>query len=76
MASGHDPVLLEIKDISVVVPQRKKYTLCFTENHLYARLPDSNKPAQGISYAWKDVGMPYALSLKTTSNHLCPSNFS
>ena len=56
-ASGDDPVLLEIKDISVVVPQRKRYTLCFTEKHLYARLPDSKEPAQGISYAWKDIGM-------------------
>lgn len=52
-----DPtVLLEIKEISVVVPQRKKYTLCFTPTHLYARLPDSKDPAPGISYAWNDIG--------------------
>ncbi|KAH8821234.1 putative chaperone protein [Xylogone sp. PMI_703] len=51
-----DPtILLEIKDISVVVPQRKKYTLCFTPTHLYARLPDSKDPAPGISYAWNDI---------------------
>ncbi|PVH86523.1 Rtt106-domain-containing protein [Cadophora sp. DSE1049] len=57
-ASANDPVLLEIKDISVVVPQRKKYTLCFTSTHLYARLPDSKEPAPGISFAWSDIGAP------------------
>jgi hypothetical protein len=56
-ATGNDPVLLEIKDISVVIPQRKKYTLCFTSTHLYARLPDSEEPVPGISYAWADIGM-------------------
>ena len=65
MASGSDPVLLEIKDISVVAPQRKKYTLCFTEDHLYARLPDSNEPVQGISYAWSDIGMSNAILVGT-----------
>jgi hypothetical protein len=58
VASKDDPVLLEIKDISVVIPQRKKYTLCFTATHLYARLPDSKDPVPGISYAWKDIGTP------------------
>lgn len=55
-ASGDDPILLEIRDISVVVPQRKKYTLCFTPTHLYASLPDSKEPVPGISFAWKDIG--------------------
>jgi hypothetical protein len=48
--------LLEIKDISVSVPQRKKYDLCFTKNFLYARLGGSGGPVQGIVYAWKDIG--------------------
>jgi hypothetical protein len=63
-------VLLEIKDISVVVPQRKKYTLCFTETHLYARLPDSSEPVPGISYAWKDIGMCDRIppSIRTPAN--------
>lgn len=56
-ATGEDPVLLEIKDISVVIPQRKKYTLCLTKDHLYARLPDSKEPVAGISFAWKDIGI-------------------
>jgi len=60
-ASSSDPVLLEVKEISVVIPQRKKYTLCFTSTHLYARLPDSTEPAPGISYAWKDIGMPHPI---------------
>lgn len=55
-ASGNDPVLLELKDISLVIPQRKKYTLCFTSSHLYARLPDSKEPVAGVSYAWSDIG--------------------
>lgn len=56
-ASSNDPVLLEVKDISVVIPQRKKYTLCFTASHLYARLQDSKEPVPGISFAWSDIGM-------------------
>ncbi|EDO01503.1 hypothetical protein SS1G_03978 [Sclerotinia sclerotiorum 1980 UF-70] len=54
-ATGEDPILLEIKEISVVIPQRKKYNLCFTSTHLYARLPTSEEPASGMSYAWKDI---------------------
>ena len=51
-----EPVLLEIKDISISVPQRKKYDLCITKNFLYAKLNGSTAPAQGIVYAWKDIG--------------------
>ncbi|TVY80480.1 Histone chaperone [Lachnellula suecica] len=70
-ASGKDPVLLEIKDISVVIPQRKKYTLCFTASHLYARLPDSSEPAAGISFAWKDIEYAFRLPVpeKTQKQH-------
>ncbi|KAH8772159.1 hypothetical protein BGZ57DRAFT_428496 [Hyaloscypha finlandica] len=60
-ASGNDPVLLEIKDISLVIPQRKKYTLCFTSSHLYARLPDSKEPIAGIRYAWSDIDYAFCL---------------
>lgn len=59
-ANGTDPsteeVLLEIKEISVSVPQRKKFELCFTAKHLYARAPGTSTPAQGIVYAWEDIG--------------------
>ncbi|KAG9228016.1 hypothetical protein BJ875DRAFT_436045 [Amylocarpus encephaloides] len=59
--SSADEVLLEIKEISVVVPQRKKYTLCLTASHIYARLPDSPEPIAGISYAWKDIEYAFCL---------------
>lgn len=60
-------MLLEIKEISVVVPQRKKYSLCFTDNHLFARLPDSKEPAQGMSYAWKDIDRIFYLPVPEKS---------
>lgn len=60
-ATGEDPILLEIKEISVVIPQRKKYNLCFTSTHLYARLPTSEEPASGMSYAWKDIEYVFCL---------------
>lgn len=48
---------LEIKDISVSVPQRKKFDLCFSDTHLFARAPGATTPAPGIAYAWTDIGM-------------------
>ena len=51
-----DPVLLEVKDISVTAPQRKKYDLCFTKNFLYARASGTSVPVQGVVYPWKDIG--------------------
>lgn len=61
-----DPALLEIKDISVTAPQRKKYDLCFTKNFLYARAAGSSVPVQGIVYPWKDIGK--------SSHHVTPSS--
>jgi hypothetical protein len=55
-AAVAEQVLLEIKDISVTAPQRKKYDLCFTKNFLYARAPGSSTPVAGIVYLWKDIG--------------------
>lgn len=49
-----DPVLLEIKDISLSVPVRKKYDLVFTSNFLYARASGTSAPVPGIVYAWRD----------------------
>lgn len=54
--STAEKVLLEIKEISVSIPQRKKFDLCFTENYLYARAPGTAGPVQGIVYAWKVIG--------------------
>ncbi len=55
-AAVADPVLLEVKDISVTAPQRKKYDLCFTKNFLYARASGTSAPVQGVVYPWKDIG--------------------
>lgn len=54
--AADEPVLLEVKEISVSVPQRKKFELCFTANHLYARAPGTTAPMTGIVYAWADIG--------------------
>ncbi|KAK4222382.1 putative chaperone protein [Podospora fimiseda] len=48
-----EQVLLEVKDISVAAPQRKKYSICFTQNYLYASVVGA--PVEGIVYAWKDI---------------------
>ena len=56
-----ESLLLEIKDISVSVPQRKKFDLCFTAQHLYARLPNTTAPVPGMIYAWRDVEYAFYL---------------
>lgn len=65
--AADEAVLLEIKEISVSVPQRKKLEICFTSNHLYARAPGTTAPLPGVSYAWRDIGMSSSFrSPKTT----------
>ncbi|KAL2752401.1 hypothetical protein ACRALDRAFT_1094917 [Sodiomyces alcalophilus JCM 7366] len=59
--AADEHVLLEVKELSVSVPQRKKYDLCFTENHLYARAPGTKAPVQGICYAWTDIEYAFYL---------------
>ncbi|KAK4214950.1 putative chaperone protein [Rhypophila decipiens] len=53
--AASEDVLLEIKDVSLSAPQRKKYDLCFTDNFLYARVSGTSAPVQGIVYPWKDI---------------------
>ncbi|KAK5662129.1 hypothetical protein OQA88_8034 [Cercophora sp. LCS_1] len=62
-----DPVLLEIKDISVSVPQRKKYDLCFTKNYLYARASGASVQAQGIVYPWRTIEHAFYLPVPDKS---------
>jgi len=50
-----ESVLLQIKDISFVIPQRKKYTLEFTPSHIRAQHPDTKELIPGIRYAWKEM---------------------
>ncbi|KAJ2907163.1 hypothetical protein MKZ38_007678 [Zalerion maritima] len=54
-----EQIILEIKDISVTIPQRKKFDLCFTSKHLFAR--SGGVPVQGIIYAWKDIEYSFYL---------------
>ncbi|KAK1760139.1 hypothetical protein QBC47DRAFT_366464 [Echria macrotheca] len=62
-----DSVLLEIRDISVSVPQRKKYDLCFTKNFLYARAPGTSGPVQGIVYPWREIEHAFYLPVPDKS---------
>lgn len=55
-AAAAEPVLLEVKDISVAAPQRKRYDLCFTKNFLYARASGGSAPVPGVIYQWRDIG--------------------
>lgn len=52
-----EDALLEIKDISVSIPQRKKLDLCFTAKHLYARAPGTIIPIPSMIFPWKSIGM-------------------
>ena len=54
--AASEQVLLEVKDISVAAPQRKKYTLCFTKNFLFASAAGTTAPVEGIVYPWADIG--------------------
>ncbi|KAK8094307.1 histone chaperone [Apiospora hydei] len=74
-----EKTLLEIKEISVSVPQRKKFDLCFTAQHLYARLPNTTAPVAGMIYAWKDIEYAFYIPVpeKTQVQHnyvLFPQN--
>lgn len=53
--AGDEPILLYIKEISVSVPQRKKFELCLTQNFVYARAPGTTAPIPQITYAWQDI---------------------
>ncbi|KAK0712406.1 hypothetical protein B0T26DRAFT_336935 [Lasiosphaeria miniovina] len=66
-AAATEPVLLEIKDISIVAPQRKKYDLCFTKNFLYARASGSSTPVPGVVYPWRDVEHAFYLPVPDKS---------
>ncbi|KAI1506358.1 hypothetical protein F5X99DRAFT_363950 [Biscogniauxia marginata] len=64
---GGENILLEIKDISVSIPQRKKYDLCFTAKHLYARAPGTTSPVPGIIYPWKNIEYAFYLPVPEKS---------
>ncbi|KAI1129818.1 hypothetical protein F5Y10DRAFT_142886 [Nemania abortiva] len=64
---ANEDVLLEIKDISVSIPQRKKFDLCFTANHLYARAPGTKAPMPGIIFPWKSIEYAFFLPVPEKS---------
>jgi len=62
-----EPVLLEIKDISVVVPQRKKYDICFTQSYLFAKAQGATGPAPGLVYPWIEIEHAFFLPVPDKS---------
>lgn len=61
-AAAEEVVLLEVKEVSVSIPQRKKYDLCFTKNYLYTKQVGTSTPVQGMVYKWEEIGMdPFCL---------------
>ncbi|KAK8086779.1 hypothetical protein PG994_001753 [Apiospora phragmitis] len=66
-----ESILLEVKEVSVSVPQRKKFDLCFTAQHLYARFPNTTAPVAGMIYAWKDIEYAFYIPVpeKTQVQH-------
>ncbi|KAI0406364.1 hypothetical protein F4802DRAFT_112847 [Xylaria palmicola] len=64
---ANEDVLLEIKDISVSIPQRKKFDLCFTAGHLYARAPGTKGPVPGIVFPWKNIEYAFFLPVPEKS---------
>ncbi|TLD04472.1 uncharacterized protein PgNI_11922 [Pyricularia grisea] len=46
---------LEIKDVSVSIPQRKKYNLCLTKHFIFARTNADPKPVTGMVWRWEDI---------------------
>lgn len=58
-AAAEEVVLLEVKEVSVSIPQRKKYDLCFTKNYLYTKQVGTSTPVQGMVYKWEEIGMDH-----------------
>lgn len=73
-AAAEEVVLLEVKEVSVSIPQRKKYDLCFTKNYLYTKQVGTSTPVQGMVYKWEEIGMAtnfscFSILFFTTQQH-------
>lgn len=68
-AAAEEVVLLEVKEVSVSIPQRKKYDLCFTKNYLYTKQVGTSTPVQGMVYKWDEIGMYSVFCLQDTYQH-------
>ncbi|KFZ03115.1 hypothetical protein V502_11210 [Pseudogymnoascus sp. VKM F-4520 (FW-2644)] len=60
---ANDEALLQVKEISMVVPLRKKFTIEFTENHIQARDPKTDELVPGTTYPWKDISHAFCLTV-------------
>jgi len=61
-AVDNEEALLAVQDISVVIPQRKKYTIEFTHTRIRARDPKTNELVPGAACKWADIGMPLSIT--------------
>ncbi|KAG9256511.1 putative negative regulator of DNA transposition [Emericellopsis atlantica] len=70
-APANEDLLLVVKEISVSVPQRKKFEICFTQNWLYARAPGSTDPLPNICYQLSEIEYAFYLPVpeKTQVQH-------
>ncbi|KAL1888708.1 hypothetical protein Cpir12675_006073 [Ceratocystis pirilliformis] len=66
-----EPVQLEIKEISLSVPVRKKLDLCFTSSGLYGRASGSKEAVPGTVFSWSDIEFAFYLPVpeKTQVQH-------
>jgi hypothetical protein len=65
-------VLLEMHDISIAAPIRKKLDICITAQHIYARdvrtaAQRSLAPTPGMVWAWKDIEYAFYLPVPEKS---------
>jgi len=51
-----EEALLAVQDISVVIPQRKKYTIEFTKTRIRARDTKTKELVSGVGCRWADIG--------------------
>ncbi len=68
--AASEEVLLEIQEVSLSLSQRKKFSLCFTRNYLYAQAPGTTGPVPGIVYTSPgviDVSAMKCLIIKFTN---------
>lgn len=61
-AAAKEVILLEVKEVSVSIPQRKKYDLCFTKNYLYTKQVGTTTPVQGMVYDWSQIGASFSFA--------------
>lgn len=57
MEIDDEEALLAVQDISVVIPQRKKFTIEFTNTRIRARDSKTKELVPGIGFKWTDIGI-------------------